>query len=198
MTSFRTAILIPAAGNSSRLGLPKQLLQLHEESLLRRIAETALALQPVEVVVVLGFESDRMKHELDDLPVQIHLNAGWKEGIASSIRTGIESLPQSVDAVLIALSDQPFIPSSHFGRLIAACSIEHPIAATAYGQSAGVPACFSRPMFPELLALTGDSGAKRILERHRHEVAAFPCTEASIDIDTLADYRKHLDSHDGS
>ena len=194
MTSTTAAILILAAGGSSRLGLPKQLLQLEQQSLLRRITELALGLRPAEVVVVLGFESDRIKHELDDLPVQVVLNPAWKEGIASSIRQGIGILPPSVDAALIALCDQPFIPSSHFGQLITACSSEHPIAATAYGPSPGVPACFDRSVFPELLALTGDSGAKRVIGKHRHNVIAISCPEASIDIDTLADYRKHIDS----
>ncbi len=194
MTSSRTAILILAAGSSSRLGLPKQLLQLDQRSLLRRITELVLGIRPATVVVVLGFESDRMKHELDDLPVQIVLNPDWKEGIASSIRQGIGALPPSIDAALIVLCDQPFIPSSHFSKLIAACSNEHPIAATAYQPSPGVPACFDRSVFPELLALTGDSGAKRIIGKRLQEVASISCPEAIIDIDTLADYREHIDS----
>jgi len=193
MTSTKTAILILAAGGSSRLGLPKQLLQLDQRSLLRRITETALDLRPAGVVVVLGFESDRMKHELDDLPVQIVLNPAWKEGIASSIRAGVGILPRSVDAALIVLCDQPFIPSSHLRQLITACTDEHPVTATAYEPSPGVPACFDRSVFPELLTLAGDSGAKRIIGKRRHEVIAISCPEASIDIDTLADYRKHFD-----
>jgi molybdenum cofactor cytidylyltransferase len=194
MTSSRTAILILAAGSSSRLGLPKQLLQLGDKSLLRRIAETALELHPAEVVVVLGFESDRMKHELGDLAVKIVLNHRWQEGIASSIRSGVESIPQTADAILIALSDQPFIPASHLSRLIVSCSREHPIAATSYGTSPGVPACFHRMVFPELLALTGDSGARGIIGKHIQDTTAIPCAEASIDIDTVSDYRKFFPS----
>ncbi len=194
MTSSRTAILILAAGSSSRLGLPKQLLQLDGRSLLRRITETALGFHPAEVLVVLGFESDRMKHELDDLPVRMILNPAWQEGIASSIRCGIGALPRSVEAALVTLCDQPFIPSSHLMQLITACSPEHPIAATAYEPSPSVPACFSRSVFPELVGLSGDSGAKRIIGKHLREVTAISCPEASIDIDTLTDYRKHIDS----
>jgi molybdenum cofactor cytidylyltransferase len=194
MSSSTTAILILAAGSSSRLGLPKQLFQLDHRSLLRRIAETALTLHPAEAIVVLGFESDRMKHELDNLPLQILVNTAWKEGIASSIRRGIESLPRTIDSALITLCDQPFVPTSHFRKLIAACSSEHLIAATAYGQSLGVPACFGRSIFPELLKLSGDSGAKGIIERHRSEVTGIPCQEAGIDIDTIEDQRSHLGS----
>lgn len=194
MTSSKTAILILAAGSSSRLGLPKQLLQLDHKSFLRRIAERALGIHPAEIAVVLGFESDRMKHELDDLPVRIVLNPDWKEGIASSIRHGVAALPLSIDAALIVLCDQPFIPSSHFSRLISACSNDHRITATAYESSPGVPSCFDRALFPELLALTGDTGAKGIIEKRLLEVTSIPCSEASIDIDTLTDYRNHIDS----
>lgn len=194
MTNSRTAILILAAGSSSRLGLPKQLLQLDQRSLLRSIAETAIGLHPAEVIVVLGFESDRMKHELDGLPVRIVLNQIWQEGIASSITKGIGAIPPSIEAALIALCDQPFIPSSHFSRLIAACSAEHPIAATAYETVPGVPSCFHRSVFPELLELAGESGAKQIILKRRQEVVTLSCPEAIVDIDTMADYRKHLDS----
>lgn len=194
MTNSRTAILILAAGSSSRLGLPKQLLQLDQRSLLQMSAKTALSLHPAEVVAVLGFESDRIKHELDGLPVRIILNQLWPEGIASSIRQGISALPPSIDAALIVLCDQPLIPSSHLGELIATCSTEHPIAATAYEASSGVPACFHRSLFSELVSLTGESGAKQIIGKCRQEVVTISCPEASVDIDTLADYRKHLDS----
>jgi molybdenum cofactor cytidylyltransferase len=193
MTSSSTAILILAAGSSSRLGLPKQLLQLDRKSLLRRIAETALELHPAEVVVVLGFEPDRMKHELHDLAVKIVLNHDWQEGIASSLRHGMAGLSPTLDGALIALCDQPFIPVTHLSHLISSCSIQHPIAATSYEPSPGVPACFHRTLFPELLTLTGDSGARRIIEKHIQETTVFPCTEASIDIDTASDYRQYFD-----
>jgi CTP:molybdopterin cytidylyltransferase MocA len=192
MKSSSTACIILAAGGSTRLGLPKQLLQLEQKSLLRRACETALDLDVAEVVVVLGFEMDRMKRELNDLPVKVLPNQRWKEGIASSIRVGVEALPHSIDAAMVILCDQPFVPPAHLRRLIEACSVQTPIAATAYPNAPGVPACFARVVFPELLSLEGDAGAKRIIAHHRHEVAEFPCPEASIDIDTLADYQNHL------
>jgi len=83
MTNSSTAIIILAAGSSSRLGVPKQLLQHNNESLLRHSVETALSAHPAEVLIVLGFEADRMEHEVDDLPVRVVLNTSWQEGIAS-------------------------------------------------------------------------------------------------------------------
>lgn len=192
MKSSATALIILAAGGSTRLGLPKQLLQFGKKSLLRKVCETTIKLDVAEVFVVLGFEMDRMKRELNDLPVKVLPNHGWTEGIASSVRTGIEAMPRSIDAAMFVLCDQPFIPSAHMRQLIDACSVLHPVAATAYADSPGVPACFRRELFPELLSLQGDTGAKSVIALHKHEVAVFPCPEASVDIDTLADYQQHL------
>jgi molybdenum cofactor cytidylyltransferase len=194
MNPSSTAIIILAAGNSSRMGLPKQLLQLHGKSLLRHAADTALAAHTAEVVAVLGFESDRMKHELDDLPVRIILNPAWKEGIASSIREGIAAVPETVEAALMLLCDQPFVTTELLIRLITCCTDKRPIAATGYEQTAGVPACFGRSLFPELKQLTGDHGAKLVIDEDPARVTTIPFNAAIIDIDTLEDYRKHIES----
>lgn len=194
MIPSSTAIIILAAGGSSRMGLPKQLLQHRGKSLLRHTAETALATRPSEVVAILGFEADRMKHELDDLPVRIITNHGWQEGIASSIRAGIAEIPVTVEASLMLLCDQPFVTSDLLLRLITACTDEKPIAATGYEQTCGVPACFKRSLFAELLDLHDDVGAKRVIHRDQRRVATVPFPEAHVDIDTLEDYRKHLES----
>ena len=176
------------------MGLPKQLLQHRGKSLLRLSAETALATLPSEVVAVLGSEADRMKHELDDLPVRLVTNQGWQEGIASSIRAGIAEIPVTVEASLMLLCDQPFVTSDLLLRLITACTDEKPIAATEYGQTYGVPACFKRSLFAELLDLRGDAGAKRVIHRDERRVTRVPFSEACVDIDTLEDYRTHLES----
>lgn len=193
MTNSTTAIIILAAGSSSRLTLPKQLLQYKDKSLLRHATEIALAARPGEVVAVLGFEADRMKHEFDDLPVRTTVNRDWQEGIASSIKRGIASLPATTDAALIMLCDQPFVTTDLLDRLIAACTDpQMPIAATEYGETVGVPACFARLLFPELLDLHGDTGAKRVIERDRGRVTTVSFPQASVNIDTLEDYEKHL------
>lgn len=194
MNPSLTAIVILAAGGSARMGLPKQLLQHRGKSLLRHAAETALATRPSEVITILGFEADRMKHELDDLPVRLITNRGWKEGIASSIREGITEIPATVEASLMLLCDQPFVTSDLLLRLITACTDEKPIAATGYDQTYGVPACFKRSLFAELLDLQGDAGAKRVIHREQRRVTIVPFPEASVDIDTIEDYRKHLES----
>lgn len=189
-----TSILILAAGNSSRLGLPKQLLLFKGKSLLRHAAEVALAARPAEVLCVLGFESDRMKHELDDLAVRFILNKDWQEGVASSVREGILSLPDSADSAVITLCDQPFVTSSHLRLLVSACGIETPISATGYEDAIGVPACYARSVFSELLDLRGDTGAKKVINRDLARVSTIPFPEAGIDIDTFKDFQSLLDS----
>ena len=193
MKNSSTSIIILAAGNSSRLGLPKQLLRYKNKSFLRLIAEKALEVQPAEVIAVLGFESDRMQHELEDLPIRIVLNREWVEGIASSVRAGINTVHSHADGALIALCDQPAVTTELLSQLIFSCSHEKPIAASEYNQILGVPACFDRSIFPELLLLHGDIGAKRVIAENLNRVQAYPFPQAAKDIDSLEDYlRLHL------
>jgi molybdenum cofactor cytidylyltransferase len=194
MNNSETAIIILAAGGSSRLGVPKQLLQYKNKTLLRLIAEKALEVRASEVIIVIGHESNRMQHELEDLPIRIVLNRDWTEGIASSIRAGITAMHAEVDAALICLCDQPSVTIKLLSQLVSSCSHEKPIAATSYSQILGVPACFHRVIFPELLRLRGDDGAKRVIAQDRSRVVAHHFPQAAADIDTLGDYRKQSTS----
>jgi molybdenum cofactor cytidylyltransferase len=196
MKNSVTTIIILAAGNSSRLGQPKQLLLHKNKSLLRLIAEKALQVEPSEVVAVLGFASDRMKRELQDLPIRIVVNHKWVEGIASSVRAGINAVDPHAEGALISLCDQPAVTPELLNQLISSCSHEKPIAATQYNQILGVPACFDRSLFAELLLLQGDAGAKRVIGQDKSRVAAHFFPQASIDIDTLEDYREQRSSDD--
>ncbi len=194
MKNAATSIVILAAGNSSRLGLPKQLLQYKNKSFLRLIAEKALEVRPLEVIAVLGFASDRMLYELEGLPIRYLLNREWSEGIASSIRAGISAVHPEAEAALISLCDQPAVTPELLSQLISLCSHEKPIAATEYNQILGVPTCFDRSIFPELLLLRGDAGAKRVIAQDSTRVAAHPFPQAALDIDTLDDYQKQRSS----
>jgi molybdenum cofactor cytidylyltransferase len=189
MKNSAVSIIILAAGNSSRLGLPKQLLQYEKKSLLKLIAEKALEIQPLEVIAVLGFDFDRMQKEIQDLPIRPVLNHDWREGIASSIRAGINAVDPHADGALISVCDQPAVTPELLSELISLCSHEKPIAATKYNKILGVPACYDRPIFPELLLLRGDVGAKRVIGSDVSRVAAYSFPQATIDIDTLEDYQ---------
>lgn len=183
----RSGVVILAAGSSSRLGRPKQLVEFRGKTLLRHAAETALSLQCGPVVVVLGAGSPDVSGTLQGLDLLIVENPGWREGMASSIREGLTGLincfPET-DGALITLCDLPLITAGAFRQLIQSPSL---IAAAAYKDTLGVPAWFDRTLFPELLALRGAQGAKAILNRYKAWVSAVAIPEAGVDIDTLSD-----------
>ena len=117
----QVALILLAAGESKRMGTPKQLLQYQGCSLIRHAASSAIASSCNPITIVLGANSDRLTPEINDLPVHISYNQGWQEGMSSSIATGINTLLEmnlDFDAVIVALSDQPFITNRVYDRLI--------------------------------------------------------------------------------
>ncbi len=184
------ALIILAAGASSRLGQPKQLSMFRGRSLLRHAAETALATDCRPVVVVLGAGAERLKTELGDLAVTVAINPAWTDGMASSLRAGLRaaSEPAEPDAVLIMLCDQPLITSAMLNQLVLAQrSSGRGIAASEYEGTLGVPALFGRKYYPELAALEGDQGARKIIVNYKHDAARIPLAEAGFDVDQLED-----------
>lgn len=174
-----TTAIVLAAGSSTRLGRPKQLLTLDSETLVARA--TRIAREAVgEVLVVIPTWGGGAGWP-DDAPTVVNHHAD--EGVASSIRLGVGACDGDV---LLVLCDQPRITAAHLRALVDANA---PIAATAYAGIVGVPAYFSRIYRSELLALRRDVGARRILEAHRDLVAAIPFEDAAIDIDTEEDAR---------
>jgi molybdenum cofactor cytidylyltransferase len=193
-----SSLVLLAAGESARMGTPKQLLQFGGRSLLRGAAEEALASGCHPVVVVLGGSAPRMAEEVADLDVRTVTNLAWREGIGASIRAGMTSLitgpdGDAVESVVIAVCDQPFCTAPLIRQLVT-CHEENQCAAVAssYQGVRGVPALFSRALFPELLALRGPEGARGILQRHAHETLEVPFAKGAIDIDTPLDYARSL------
>lgn len=182
------SILLLAAGSSSRLGQPKQLLPYNGKTLLRRVAEIAVASQAQETCVILGFDSERMKQELRDLPVRIVENRDWNEGIHSSIRAGINALPSTANAALILLCDQPLITTELLNTITTTFrSTTKLIVASNYAGTLGVPVLFARRLFPQLTGLTGDKGAKHIIQKYRDEAVSVPFPGGEVDIDSQSD-----------
>lgn len=190
-------IVILAAGASTRLGTPKQLLRLDDRSLLRRTLETALASAGRPVTLVLGSMAAQMHVEAAGLPVEIVENPDWPEGVASSIRMGLASIQETnpaVGAVLFLVCDQPLVTSDLLNRIIEIYHKNAPrLIASAYGGGLGVPALFSRELFPELARLRGSIGAKQILLQHRSEAMSVPFPEGELDIDSEEDYNRFLE-----
>lgn len=190
--SLRFGAIILAAGASTRMGEPKQLLSLDGKPLVVRAAEIALAASAWPVVVVLGAHAEKIRPTLARLPVLIAENPAWPEGMAASIRVGITTLQQfsrTLDAALIALCDQPAFTSAVIGQLLAAQRFTgRTIVAARYSGRHGAPALLLRDHFPALTALTGESGARDLLNDPSGQVTSVELPALAQDLDTPADY----------
>jgi molybdenum cofactor cytidylyltransferase len=184
-------LVILAAGGSSRLGRPKQLVEYRGRSLLRHVAEVAVGSVCRPIVVVLGAQASPLEAELRGLPVHVAENREWARGMATSLRRGLETLEAiegEVGAVVILLCDQPLVSAQTINALVDAWGTAGKrIIASEYAGVVGVPALFDRGLLPELLALDGEEGARRVIARHADEVHRVPFPDGGMDIDTPQD-----------
>jgi len=174
-------VLVLAAGASSRLGQPKQLVKLGGRPALHIVVSNAVALAGNAVTVVVGAHARDMTHLLAHSPASVIVNRNWEEGMGSS-------LPPGCAAVLVLLGDQVGVNADDLKRLAAAWKGEESlIAASVYDQHLGVPAIFPRLCFSELAELRGDHGARAVLERNSYRLVRVPMSNAAIDLDTPED-----------
>jgi molybdenum cofactor cytidylyltransferase len=191
-------IIILAAGESKRLGNPKQLLSFGGNTLLARVAETASASGLYPVIAVLGANAEKIRPTLNIPGIQVVNNNDWKEGMASSIRKGLanmmELFPQ-VDGVILLVCDQPHLHHGLIRILIEAQrDADLPAAAASYGGNLGTPALFHKHLFSDLMSLSGDKGARKMLERNRENVVEVEFEMGIVDIDTQEDYERLLNN----
>jgi molybdenum cofactor cytidylyltransferase len=181
-------VLLLAAGGASRFGSAKQAARLDGTPLLRLMLARAQELAGPAVSVVLGAHAAELVPLISGVSASILVNRQWQEGIASSIRLGLERLPGGCDGVLLLLADQVQVGTPDLARLAAAWRRQPLLAAAAqYDGRLGVPAIFPRSAFGALLRLRGDRGAQGWLRAHAERVAAVPMPRAAIDIDTPED-----------
>lgn len=187
----RAGLVLLAAGGSRRLGSPKQLVRDSEgKSLIRRAAETALDSACRPVVAVLGADAEAAAAELAGLPLTITVNLDWQTGLASSLKAGLAALLEHglPDAVVVMLCDQPHVtPALLDSLLTAAAETGCQIAACEYSGALSVPALFARSLFPDLQALAGDEGARRVIRAYPGPVARIAFPGGVLDIDTAQD-----------
>jgi len=185
-------IIILAAGASTRLGKPKQLLRYRGKTLLAYSINEAVNSNADAVVVILGKDANLFKNEIDERKVRVAINASWEEGMASSLRLGMDTLLNDkpyIDAVIFMVCDQPYISSSLLNELIITQQkTTKQIVTSNYGDSIGPPALFHKKYFIELMKLSGDAGARKIIQQNMNDVATILFPEGKIDIDTKEDY----------
>ncbi|WP_080053741.1 nucleotidyltransferase family protein [Spirosoma aerolatum] len=189
------ATIILAAGASNRLGgQPKQLLTQDGTSLIQRIVQTALSLKAGPVIVVLGANQSLIQPVIQHLPVQLVTNPNWQEGLASSLHAGLTSLTDtSIESFLVLLTDQPFVTvdllqkvintQQQTGKGIVACRYGNP-------DHLGVPALFSISYRSTFMQLSGDVGARKLIQQHADDCAEVAFDLGTIDLDTWADVEK--------
>ncbi len=187
-------VILLAAGASSRLGTPKQLLAYAGQTLLQYSLQVAKDSVAGPIVVVLGAQADTIKSEVNNTDVHIVVNEDWSEGMASSIRYGVKALLESnpgIEGAILMVCDQPYVTASVLKELIAAHQkTGKPIITCGYAHTYGPPTLFHKSMFSELLQLQGDVGARSILGKHTDQVEIISFPEGTVDIDTPADYQK--------
>ena len=190
--SEQNAIILLAAGQSSRMGQPKQLLQFRGKTLLRHAAEEAIHSRLGPLVVVLGAFAEQMEVELTGLEYDRLINENWQEGMGTSIRTGIlhvmKTYPDSRGAIAM-LCDQPYVNAFHLEKLVHTYHRSHkPIIASAYKGTLGVPAYFHHSYFEMLTKLEGKTGARKLIQERSHDAGAVSFPMGGIDMDTPEDY----------
>ncbi|NWG19642.1 MAG: nucleotidyltransferase family protein [Chloroflexi bacterium] len=183
--------IVLAAGSSSRMGRPKQLLDWNGRPLVRVVAEATLAAALDEVIVVTGSAAAAVTDALHDLRLRIVHNPGFAGGLSSSLRAGVSALPADAAAALVCLGDQPFVTVAIIEALTTAWrACRAPIVAPVYNGVRGHPVLFDRTVFNELLAVTGDQGARAVVARDpaRVQCVAFDDDRPLLDIDTPEAY----------
>lgn len=189
----KLAVLLLAAGSSSRMGVPKQLLKWNNSTLLQHTINTVKQIKKDEVVLVLGANFQDIKSKIDATELTVIYNENWEKGLGNSIACGINQIIKSVqqiDNVLIMLADQPLIDSNYLNEMIETHLLNpDKIICTSYqNKRLGVPVIFNKIYFKELSELNHDKGAKDLLNKNSDNILFLDGTYVISDIDTMEDY----------
>ena len=190
------AALVLAAGESVRLGTPKQLLSWNSKTLLQKTISELQHIQlpfpyTLHTTVVLGAYYEQIVQTISGIGVNIIRNRQWQLGMGESLQCGIKFITQQYqpDYILIALCDQPLVTSAHYGKLLAECiECGKGITASFYNYNFGVPVVFGKQYFSTLCALQRNKGAQSTIQQNVHDVQGVDIPEAAFDIDTMDDY----------
>lgn len=181
-------VIVLAAGASSRFGSIKQLVRVNGRPLLHTAVSRAVELAGHSVTIVLGAHASELAPLLSHSPASVVVNRDWAEGLASSIRVGLEHSPSNTDAVMLTLADQAAVTTEDLRRLVGAWRRSPAsIAAAQYAGGLGVPAIFPSWSLRELAELRGDRGAQALLHRHVDRLVRVSMPSAELDIDRPED-----------
>jgi molybdenum cofactor cytidylyltransferase len=184
--------IVLAAGRSIRFGATKQVLPWNDTTLVAHSVKAALDAGLDPVIVIAGFEAEKVEKALAGLPVKLVFNPEFAAGQSSSVRKGIEALPPRTGAAMMLLADQPFVMDGMIRMIVQAHRHTFaPICIPIYEGQRGNPALFDKTLFRELMELRGDVGGRALFEKYSSAMASVPAgREAMLDIDTPEDYER--------
>lgn len=191
----KIAVIVLAAGESSRMQQPKQVLPWRDSTLLGHAIDVAMKSMANEVYVVLGANVQTIQEQIDLSHIKYIINKDWKKGLGSSVAYAVRYLAESdkqYDGLLFMLCDQPLIDTNYLNSMISTFrdGVKN-IVATAYKQRNGVPVLYHKKYMRILSTLDGDSGAKEIIANNSEDVIALSPEGKELDVDTYAAYQ-HL------
>lgn len=199
--AFRTeriGIIILAAGASRRMGKPKQLLKIDNQTLIERGIAITQALAHQETVVVLGAHAESIIPFIVAKPsLNFIINEKWGQGMGTTLKVGLEFLlnrAKDLSAVIVMVCDQPYLSTEKLQELIDKHQeTKADIVTTSYNNIKGVPALFSKDLFDRLLSLDKDEGARKIIKRYEGKIEVVDFPKGIYDLDTPQAYQAYLE-----
>ena len=189
----RIGAVILAAGTSSRLGTPKQLLRYQGQTLLEQTIHTALKAELSPLMVVLGAHANQINGQINLSKCTVVHNLDWNKGMGGSIACGIRALPDTaLDGVFILLCDQLKLSTEHLLNMRSTFNPHTRIVQSHYGTAAGPPVLFGKEYFAALSDLDGKKGAHAIISANEHTCSTVSFPGGIEDVDTIADCQRHM------
>lgn len=189
---YAIPLVVLAAGESKRLGRPKQLLELNGETLIERIIRVGTESPCSHVIVILGSHVEQIRERIKKNSKTVLVqNDLWQEGMSSSLRCAVnyieQNLPES-SACIFSTCDQPCLDARHLEKLIENQNEKDQIVASAYANTKGVPALFKSCVFKSIAQLNGEQGAKSLIHGGLYRVSTVDFPNGQIDIDTESEW----------
>jgi molybdenum cofactor cytidylyltransferase len=186
--------VVLAAGKSTRMGKPKQLLRVHGRPMLGEILEVLRKTKVDRTVVVLGSNEEEVRRKVKFRKEQVVSNPAYADGMSSSLKSGLEAAVKAgADAVMVVLGDQPWLRPETIDQLVDAyLRSKAPVVAPVYHGVRGNPVLFDQALFPQMMKTEGDAGAKGVLEGNRRSMLLVETEDKGVivDIDTPVDYEE--------
>lgn len=200
---MNTAIIILAAGASSRMGAPKQLLLVDGKTLIKRICDTAMDTPCHPIVAVLGANRNLIRQETERMPITVIDNPQWENGMSSSIKMGLAGAymtEKAIEAAIFLTVDMPYVSAELINKMIEKAESDEKIEIVAckYNSQMGIPVLFKRSLFTDLLELTGDEGAKKVVIKNKDKTAFIDFPEGKLDLDTIDEYRNFVSNYNSN